>query len=351
MALFNRVSLSEKLFFTKNLAIMLKSGIPIAEVIETLTEQAKSGAFKKILSQVTEDVSRGRSLEKALSKHSNVFDQFYFSLVRIGEESGTLEESLFYLVEQMEKEHDLRQKVQSAMLYPAIVLMATAGIGLALSFFILPQIIGLFESLDIDLPITTVILITVAKLLRDWGFIIVPALIGFTVLLIFVIRTRLVKPHWHALTLKLPVFGSLLQNISLATLSRNLGIMLKSGLTITSALETASEVERNLVYRKDLIKISEEVRRGKSIEAAIVGGKFKEFPLFMVRMIGVGERSGNLEENLAYLGEYFESEVDTTTKNLATVLEPMLLIFIGGVVAFVALSIISPIYQITGSIR
>ncbi|GMR19179.1 MAG: type II secretion system F family protein [Patescibacteria group bacterium] len=347
----NRVSFSEKLFFTKNLAVMLKSGIPITEVMKTLSIQAKSTAFKKVLSQATEDVSRGRSLEKALSKHAKVFDQFYLSLIRVGEESGTLEESLFYLVEQMEKDQDLRKKVQSAMLYPSIVLIATGGIGLALAFFILPQIIGLFESLNVDLPVTTVILIFIAKFLRDWGLVVLPSAAVLTLVLIALLRSRLIKPYWHAFILRIPIFGSLLQNISLATLARNLGIMLKSGLTITSALETASEVERNLAYRKDLIKISKEVRRGKSIESAIMSGKFKEFPLFMVRMIGVGEKSGNLEENLGYLGDYFDTEVDTVTKNLATILEPLLLIIIGLVVAFVALSIISPIYQVTGSIR
>ncbi|MEX0587229.1 MAG: type II secretion system F family protein, partial [Patescibacteria group bacterium] len=128
MSILNRVSFSEKFFFTKNLAIMLKSGIPISTVAETLAEQAKSGAFKKILGQVQSDVSRGKSLEKSLSQFPKVFDEFYLSLIRIGEESGTLEESLTYLIEHMEKEKDLRQKLQGAMLYPAIVLMATGVI-------------------------------------------------------------------------------------------------------------------------------------------------------------------------------------------------------------------------------
>jgi len=351
MSIFDRVSFSEKFFFTKNLTVMIKSGIPISEVVETLATQAKSGGFKKILNQVAEDVSRGRSLEKSLSKYTEVFDQFYLSLIKVGEESGTLEESLLYLVQQMEKDHELRSKVQGAMLYPLIVLFATGAIGLVLAFFILPQIIGLFESLNVELPITTVILIFAAEFLRDWGLIALPAAFVLFILFLFALRTPLVKPRWHAFTLRLPVLGVLLQNISLATLARNLGIMLKSGLTINSALETAALVERNLVYRKDLVKISEEVRRGKSIEAVLTEGKYKEFPLFMVRMIGVGEKSGNLEDNLAYLGDYFEGEVDATTRNLATILEPILLVGIGAVVAFVALSIISPIYQITGSIR
>ena len=349
--IFNRVSFSEKFFFTKNLAVMLKSGISISEIIETLSTQAKSGTFKKVLFQVGEDVTRGRSLERALGKHPNLFDQFYLSLIRVGEESGTLEESLFYLIDQMEKEQELRKKVQGAMLYPAIVLMATGGIGLVLAIFVLPQIIGLFESLKVDLPITTVILISVSRFIRDWGLIALPSAVVLIIGLIALLKTRFVKPYWHAFILKLPILGSLLQNISLASLTRNLGIMLKSGLTVTAALETVSEVEGNLVYKKDLIKIAEAVKKGKSIESALVDGKYKEFPLFMIRMVGVGEKSGNLEENLVYLGDYFETEVDTVTKNLATTLEPMLLIFIGIIVAFVALSIISPIYQVTGSIR
>ncbi len=349
--IFNRVSFSEKFFFTKNLAVMLRSGISISEIIETLSTQAKSGTFKKVLFQVGEDVTRGRSLERALGKHPNLFDQFYLSLIRVGEESGTLEESLFYLIDQMEKEQELRKKVQGAMLYPAIVLMATGGIGLVLAIFVLPQIIGLFESLKVDLPITTIILISVSRFIRDWGLIALPSAVVLIIGLIALLKTRFVKPYWHAFILKLPILGSLLQNISLASLTRNLGIMLKSGLTVTAALETVSEVEGNLVYKKDLIKIAEAVKKGKSIVSALVDGKYKEFPLFMIRMVGVGEKSGNLEENLVYLGDYFETEVDTVTKNLATTLEPMLLIFIGIIVAFVALSIISPIYQVTGSIR
>ncbi|KKW05793.1 MAG: GspF: general secretion pathway protein F [candidate division CPR1 bacterium GW2011_GWC1_49_13] len=351
MAIIGGVSFSEKFFFTKNLTVMLKSGIPISQVVDTLAIQAKSGAFKKILFQVSKDVTRGQSLEKSLRSYPNVFNQFYVSLIKVGEESGTLEDSLVYLVEQMEKEHELREKVRSAMLYPSIVLMATGGIGLSLAFFILPQIIGLFESLNVELPFTTIILIWVAKFLRDWGLIALPGMLALFIGLFFLVRSRWVKPAWHAFLLRLPTLGTLLQNISLATLTRNLGIMLKSGLTITSALETSAQVEENLVYQRDLMKISEEVRRGKSIETALTEGKYKEFPLFMVRMVGVGEKSGNLEENLAYLGDYFEDEVDTTTRNLATILEPVLLIGIGAVVAFVALSIISPIYSITGSIR
>lgn len=349
--MFNRMSFSEKMFFTKHLAVMLKSGIPIADILETLITQAKSGAFKGILQQVYEDVSRGQGLEKAFAKHPKVFDPFYLSLIRIGEESGTLEESLEYLTEQLEKEDDLQKKVQSAMLYPSLILVATGVIGLALAFFVLPQITELFENLDIELPPTTRLLLFVSKLLREQGLFVIAGLFLLFFVLSFLLRSRWIKPRRDAFILRLPIFGYFLKSVAMASLSRNLGIMLRSGLPVTAALATAAEVEQNAVYKRDLEEIAAEVKKGKTIEKALQEGRYPEFPLFVSRMIGVGEKSGNLEENLVYLGEYFEAEVDTITKNMTTILEPLLLLFIGGAVAFIALSIITPIYQITGSIR
>lgn len=349
--MFDRISFNEKMFFTKHLTVMLKSGIPITDVLETLIAQAKSEAFKKILQQVYEDVSKGQSLEKAFSKHPKAFNTFYLSLVRVGEESGTLEDSLAYLTEQLERENDLRKKVQSAMLYPSLILVVTGVIGLGLAFFVLPQITELFEGLEIALPPTTKLLIFVSKILRDRGVIIIPGLLLLFAAAGLILRSRWIRPLRDAFLLRLPILGYFFTCVSMATLSRNLGIMLRSGLPIAVALETAAEAEANTVYKRDLEKITSEVRKGKTIESVLRGGRYPEFPLFVSRMIGVGEKSGNLEENLVYLGEYFEAEVDSITKNMATILEPLLLLFIGGVVAFVALSIITPIYQITGSIR
>lgn len=349
--MFNRVSFSEKMFFTKHLTVMLKGGIPIVDILEALIVQAKSGAFQKILQQAHDDVLKGQSLEKAFAKHPKVFDLFYISLVRVGEESGTLEESLAYLTEQLEKEHDLRGKVQSAMLYPSLILAVTGMVGLVLAFFVLPQIVELFENLDVSLPPTTKLLIFVSKALRDYGFIIVPGLFFSSAAMGLILRSRWIKPYRDAVLLKLPILGHFFKCVTMATLGRNLGIMLRAGLPVTAALATAAASEGNAVYKRDLEAIATEVKKGKSIEKAILAGKYREFPPFVSKMIGVGEKSGNLEENLVYLGEYFEAEVDRITKNLTTILEPALLFFIGGVVGFVALSIIAPIYQITGSIR
>ncbi len=351
MLLRGGVSSSEKMFFTKHLTVMLKSGIPIAEILETLTVQAKSGAFKNILQQAADDVSRGQSFEKALAKHPKVFDPFYLSLIRVGEESGTLEESLGYLSELLEKETELRKKVQSAMLYPTLVLVATGVIGLGLAFFVLPQITDMFDQLGVALPPTTRLLVFSAQLLQKYGFLILPGFILLITFMGFIIRTPRVKPHFDALILKLPIFGYFVTSITMASLTRNLGIMLRSGLAITNALETVAGATQNAVFRRYMEEITKAVKRGKNIETAIEEGGHKKFPLFASKMIGVGEKSGNLEENLAYLGEYFENEVDTLAKNMATLLEPILLIGIGLVVGFFALSVITPIYKLTGSIR
>lgn len=346
-----KVSFSEKLFFTKHLTVMVKSGIPIAEILWTLMEQAKSGGFKETLQRTHEDVSRGQSLEKAFSKHGNVFDPFYVNLVRVGEESGTLEESLGYLTEQLERENNLRKKVQSAMLYPALVLGATGAIGLGLAFFVLPQISEMFKDLNVKLPITTKLLILFSDLLREQSYLLIGGMFIVLLLIALIFRSSRIKPLRDMVLLKLPIFGYFSRSICLAALCRNLAIMLKSGLPVTAALETAQNTERNAVYKRILEGISEDVRKGKSIGSAIKERGYREFPTYVIRMIEVGERSGNLEENLAYLGDYFEAEVDVLTKNMSSILEPVLLLMIGGVVAFVALSIITPIYQVTGSIR
>jgi type II secretory pathway component PulF len=351
VTILNRISFSEKMFFTKHLAVMLKSGIPISDILETLTAQAKSPAFREILEKVCKDASKGQSLEKALSKHPKVFDVFYLSLVRIGEESGTLGESLEFLTEHLEKENNLRKKVQSAMLYPSLVLAVTGVIGVTLAFFVLPQITELFEGLDVALPFTTRALIFVARILRDYSWAVILGILLSIVIAALAFRSRKLKPYRDALILRIPLFGYFLGCAAMANLTRNLGVMLRSGLPITSALATAAATEGNTVYKRNLEKIAEGVRKGKSIEKALEDGKYREFPPLVSKMVGVGERSGNLEENLVYLGEYFEAEVDGITKNMTTILEPILLLLIGSVVAFVALSIVTPIYQITGSIR
>lgn len=349
--LFNHIGFLDKLLFTKHLAVMLRSGIPLSEAVSTLADETKNQSFKKVLKGVWGQIQNGQSLYKALSSYLQVFDPLYLSLVKIGEKSGKLEENLNYLIIQQTKSYEFRKKVTGALLYPALVLISTAVAGSSLSLFVLPKLVDLFRSLDVKLPLSTKILLFVSNLMKDYGILIIISLTAILALVYWLVHTAKVKPHWHRFLLSIPALGVLLQNVELSSICRNVGLMLKSGLPIMAVLEAQCQVEGNLVYKDYLEQIRAGVDKGKSIAETLRPEKFPFIPQFMAKMIGVGEKTGKLEESFLYLGDFFEGEVDDTTKNLSNILEPVLLLILGLVVGFVALSIISPIYQLTGSIR
>lgn len=347
----NQVSFVDKLLFTKHLSVMVKSGITVSEALETLRDQTKSGVMRKTLDQVIKDVRNGQTLAKALKKHPKVFDQFYTSFIEISEESGTLEENLNFLSTQLNKEYGLRKKVQGALMYPAIVLTAITIVGIGMSIFVLPKLVDLFSSLDAELPLSTKILLFVAQAMKNHGILIIGGFIGLILLFQIIIKLPLVKPYWHAFLLKLPVLGIFLQNEQLASLSRNLGIMIKSGLPVKRALAVQYEATTNLVFKDYIAKIQKSVEKGKGIEEEMIIDHFANMSPIATKMIGVGEKTGKLDEVLLYLGDFFEEEVDTAAKNFTIILEPIILLIVGLLVAFVAFAIISPIFQLTGSIK
>jgi type II secretory pathway component PulF len=346
-----KVTLLDKMLFTKHLSLMLKSGIPLTEAIEAIKDQTKNPTFKVILGKIIKDIENGQSLEKALGKYPEVFDSLYLSLIEVGEKSGNLEENLDFLATQLKKIYDFNKKVSGAMLYPKLVLAAATIMGGAMSLFVLPQLFDLFTSLDVELPLSTKILLFFSGLMKDYGIFIIGGLAIIWVGFMLLIRTSVVKPKWQRFILTIPRIGELNQNIALTSICRNMGIMLKSGLTITTALETESKATENLVFKDYLSTLKKSIEKGKKLSEEMQSQKFAFVPAIVPKMVGVGENTGNLDEIFIYLGDFFEQEVDDTTKNLANVIEPVLLLVIGVLVAFMALAIISPIYQLTGGIR
>lgn len=329
---------------------MLKSGISLTEGIAIIEEQSINQKFKKVLKDIGDNVHNGQSLFKTLSKYPHLFDPFYLHLIKIGEESGNLVSNLNYLSETMKKNYDFKKKIQGALLYPEIILGTAVVVGGGISIFVLPQMADLFKSLDVKLPLTTQILIGTAQVMKVYGIIIFGAIVGLIFLAKFLLNAPKVKPHWHHSLLSFPFIGQFMQHIELASMCRNIGMMLKSGLPITTALDTQMDSTTNLVYRKYLETILKGVKDGKTIQIIITNNKMKFIPLLATKMIGVGETSGKLDESFLYLGEFFEDEVDVASKDLATVLEPMILFVVGIIVAFIAIAIISPIYQFTGGV-
>ena len=346
-----RISNQERLLFTKHLATMIKAGIPIAEALDTLVAQTNSTYFKKVISLVLDDINNGKSLANSFVKFPKVFDQFYVSLIDIGEQSGNLEENLEFLAQQLAKEYSLRKKIQGALLYPVIVLSVAAVMGVFISFYILPKLVDFFESFEIELPFTTRLLVAFASLMKNYGVHIFISIVVFLIGIRLVINTKAVKPLWHTVILKVPLFGTLISYGQLARFSRNLGTLVKSGVPIVKAIDITANTMSNLRFKNSLLLLSGSLSKGKNIGESMEKFKTNEFPPLVSRMISIGEKTGKLDESLLYLSNFYDDEVDDISRNFSTVLEPVLLVVIGLIVGFIALAIISPIYQLTGSIR
>jgi len=348
--LFNGVSDQEKINFARHLAVSIKTGMPLIEALSLIREQAGSKKFQKIIDTIIGDINNGQFLAQSLERFQFVFGDFFVNLVRVGETSGTLSSSLLYVALELKKQREINQKVRSAMVYPAVILVATLGITLFLTLFIFPKILPIFESLRVDLPITTRAVIFALNFMKAYGLLFVGGLIVLGLALRIILTLKKIHFLFDKLLLKIPFVSLLITNLTLANFSRSLGVLLKSGMTVLESMDVAKGTFHNLVYRREVEKVAEGVRRGESMARGLLQAK-KFFPPLMIGMIQVGETTGNLEENLEYLAEYYESEVKETVDRLTTVIEPVLLIFMGVLVGFIALSIITPIYKITQGLK
>ena len=334
-----KINFQDKLFFTKHLATMIKAGVPIEEALETLSEQGKNKIIKETLAMVSKQVQNGKSLHESLKK-TGEFSELYLNLISVGEESGTLEESLEFLAKQLAKDYSLRQKVTAALMYPSLVLSATIIMGGFIALYVLPKLVDFFEAFDFPLPLSTRILLFIANAAKNFG-----VLIAITIVLSFLGLYSLVQ------IIQLPIIGNLFWYNQLARFSRNFGVLLKAGIPITRSLEITANTLTNAKFASDTKKIAELLNKGKNIHDILDNQKFTEFPSLVTKMVEVGEKTGKLEDTLIYLADFYEEEIDNISKNLSTVLEPILLLTIGLVVGFVAMAIISPIYELTGNIR
>jgi type IV pilus assembly protein PilC len=343
-----RMSHTEKLSFSKYLSVLLQSGLAIDEVLNILLEQSK-GALKHIVTSLKDSVKNGKTLAEGFARYPHLFSPVFINLVAAGEASGTLVTNLEHLVEQMQKDHDLRQKIRGAVMYPSIILLFAIILCIGIVVFILPNITDVFKSLDVKLPVTTRLLLWVADLVRFHGLELLLGTLAFIALVLVGRKLPVIKPIWHAIFLRIPIFGGLARKTNLARLTRLMGTMLKSGVTIDDVIPIATNVLTNVRYRSAMQKIQTEVGQGKTL-AESFSQYHVLFPALYVRMTRVGEESGTLGDTFLYLATFYEEDISDATKNLSTLLEPLLLVGIGLMVGTVALSIISPIYAVVGNI-
>lgn len=349
LQLFIRVPLAEKILFAKHLSMMVNAGMTEVESVRLIRKQVKSRSFLKVLDKIISDLESGLFLSVSLKQFSSVFGKIFISLIEIGEISGTLSENLNYLSMELKKSQQLRAKVKSALIYPIVILAATAGVSSILVFFVLPKIMPVFYSLRINLPIETRILIAGSNFLFNYYYWVVAGIIALFIIFSLLIKISIVRFFYHRFILWLPFVGKIAVDYHMANIMRTLGILLKSGIKIVEGVNIAADITLNDVYAKALRKTADEIRKGEPL------CKYFEnypslFPPTVSRMIEVGENTGKLEENLFYLADFYENEVDEITKNLSSILEPILLVIMGSLVGFVVISIIKPIYEVSQSL-
>lgn len=344
-----RVSTQEKIIFTRHLAIIIKSGMTLIDALTMLRQQTKSRSLAKILDTVIKDVSGGQFLSASLENYKSVFGDLFINIIRVGESSGILSENLEYLSHELKKSRELTKKVTGALVYPGVIMTATFGIVGMLIFFIFPKILPVFGSLNVNLPATTKALIFISAIMTTYGGRIALGVLAFFIIFWLVLKLKKIKFWYHWILLRLPLIGGMVRSVNMTNFSRTLGLLLKSGVKIVEATNITADALPNLVYHKEVKGVAVSIQKGESISKYLLGRKHL-FPTMASNMIAVGENTGNLSETLLYLAEFYESELDELVKNLSNVLEPALMLVMGAMVGFVAIAIITPIYEITQAV-
>ncbi|MBI2430415.1 MAG: type II secretion system F family protein [Candidatus Levybacteria bacterium] len=344
-----KVGSSDIVFFTRQLSSMLASGLTLMESLRVLKEQIKKPAMNEIVSLTITDIEGGKSFSESIAKYPYAFSAIYISLIRSAEQAGILDKILLRLAENLEKQQKIRSLIKSALFYPAIVIFGMVVVVIIMMVFVIPQLSVVYESLNVELPLPTRIVILMSNaFIKFW-----PVVFGLLFLLIFLLR------RWHKtesgrliiddLLLRLPVFGNLIKETILAEFARTFGLLIASGTLVVESLNQVADVAGNVLYKNAVLSIAKQIEKGVSIGDAFSG--YAIFPPILVQMAKIGEETGKLDESLLRVSEYFEREVDETTKTLTTAMEPFIIVVLGLGVAFLIVSIITPIYNLTSAIK
>jgi type IV pilus assembly protein PilC len=343
------VSVREKLVFIQNLSVMIKAGIPVLASFRTLAEQTESKNFSRIIKQVALKLEQGSSLNESLKMYPRVFNELFVNMVGSGEVSGKLEEVLAQLHLQIKKQYELTSRIKGALIYPIIVVVAMVGIGIFMITFIIPKITAAFVESKVPLPLFTRILIGLSNfLITHW----VVSLIGSLVLIVGIwqiLRTEKGKYYWQAVVLHLPIVAPIVKKINLARFSRTAGSLLKTDVMIVNAFQITANVVGNLHYRKAILEISEQLKKGGQINETIKNYP-QFFPPMVIQMVTVGEQTGEVSNILSDLAEFYESEVDQVMQNLPSIIEPVLILALGLGVGAIAVAVIMPMYTLTETV-
>jgi len=346
---FSGVPSSEKLFFVQHLGVMLKAGVSLLAALQTLSKQSESPRLAKILKDVAVNVEKGKTLTDSFRPHVSIFGELFINMIDAGEVSGKLESVLEQLYMQMKKQHQLMSRVKGALTYPLVILFAMCGIGIFMVVVVVPQITAMLKDFNSELPLATKILIGVSDSIANNGLLWGGGFILFVIIVVKTLSTRAGKYYFQAVTLRLPVFGSIIKKINLAKFARNISALLKTDIMIIKSFQITGNVLGNLHYRAAILDMAEKIKKGGTIYDVICTYP-NLFPPIVTQMVAIGEQTGELDSILQQLAEFYEDEVDQIMQNLPSVIEPLLILVMGVGVGGMAIAIIMPMYSITSSI-
>ncbi len=342
--LFEGITRQDIVLFSRQLSIMFKSKVPLVEALMVLSSQARSLDLKERILDLSEEVEGGTSFSGALSRHPEIFSSFYISMVKAGEVSGTLSESLEYLAEHLEREYHLASKIRGALLYPALIVVVVLLVLSLMIFFVIPNLSEVLIGSGAELPTATKIVINSAAFLRKFGWIIFLVILLLISVVFRYYRSQKGKKFFDGIFLKIPVIGPFLKMTNLARFAENLSTLISGGLPIASALQTVGEIVGNTCYKEVIFEARDRVRKGETI-SSVLSAAPEVFPPVFTQMTIVGERTGTLDSTLMNVVDFYKKEIDRTIDNLLSLLEPLLIVILGVVVGGLMLATLLPLYQ------
>lgn len=348
--IFSRIKTEELVIFTKNLSGMIKAGLSLSRALSVLKKQTKNESFNKILTSLSNEIDAGGTLSSGFAKFPKIFSKLFVSMALAGEESGDLAGALSEIGMNLEKSNALTKKIKGALIYPGVIFSAMILIGVLMFAFVVPTLAGTFKELGVDLPASTKFIIAMGNFFSEYLLLSFVLIIGSVLTMISLFRASFMKKYVDFIVIKLPIVGNLAKELNTARTTRTMSSLLLSGVSITRAIEITGEVVQNLYYKKVLNQAKGEIEKGAPFSKA-----FDEhpelYPIMMTEMVQVGEETGKLSDMLLQVASFYESEIENKTKNLSIIIEPVLMVVIGGAVGFFAISMISPLYSIMDNIQ
>jgi type IV pilus assembly protein PilC len=348
LAFFNKVKLEDKVIFSRQFATMINAGVPISQSLNILQKQSESKKLQEAVGEISKQVTGGATLANAMASHPDVFNAIYVNMVRAGEMGGILDQVMDRLATQQEKDAEIISKVRSAMIYPAVITTATISAFFFLMTVIVPKLSSIFEDAGAKLPIYTRIMLAISHfLVKDW-WVLAGGIVAGVIVFVRWYRTQKGKRIMDKLLLKAPILGPILVKVNVARFARTFGSLMASGISVLDALNATKSALGSTVYKDELTIVAQQVKNGRPMSEQIRTSK--NFPAIVGQMLAVGEETGKVDEILLKLAEFYEKEVDTVISGITSIIEPILIMVLGGMVGFIVISVFGPISSIGNSV-